>query len=325
MLSPNTLFTAYSEEEFEMLALQIFRFQAENNRVYKRFLDYLNINPLEIVQLAQIPFLPISFFKNFEIISGAFHAEKIFTSSGTTGDNPSRHFVKDINLYHKQLEKSFKHFYGDFEDFIIFPLLPAYAERSGSSLIEMVDFWMSKTGQLNPEYYLYNHEKLAKDLIEIPAGKQAILIGVSFALLDFAANFSMDLSKIHIIETGGMKGRKTEITRKELHEILKNSFQSKQIESEYGMTELLSQAYARKDGLFATPPWMKIILRDPEDPFSMVKQGKTGGINVIDFANIHSCSFIATDDLGRYHAENQLEIMGRFDNSDVRGCNLMAI
>ena len=230
-----------------------------------------------------------------------------------------------LSLYHQQLEKSFLFFYGDFQDFIILPLLPAYAERNGSSLIEMVDFWMKKTGQIHQKYYLYNHQELAKDLQQIPSNKKGILIGVSFALLDFAEKFPMDLSQIEIIETGGMKGRKKEITRSELHSILSKSFKTAQIQSEYGMTELLSQAYAKKNGLFETPPWMKILIRDPEDPFNFVENGKSGGINVVDFANLYSCSFIATDDLGRYHAENQLEILGRFDNSDVRGCNLLAV
>ena len=324
-ISTQELFLQYSPQSFEQKALEIFRFQAENNLIYQRFISFLNVQPNEVKRLGEIPFLPISFFKDFEVKSFTKDAEKIFTSSGTTGAQTSRHFVQDLSLYHQQLEKSFLFFYGDFQDFIILPLLPAYAERNGSSLIEMVDFWMKKTGQIHQKYYLYNHQELAKDLQQIPSNKKGILIGVSFALLDFAEKFPMDLSQIEIIETGGMKGRKKEITRSELHSILSKSFKTAQIQSEYGMTELLSQAYAKKNGLFETPPWMKILIRDPEDPFNFVENGKSGGINVVDFANLYSCSFIATDDLGRYHAENQLEILGRFDNSDVRGCNLLAV
>ena len=324
MFTAQDLFQNFTEQEFEAKAIEIFQHQAINNLIYNQFINHLKIEISTIKKLNQIPFLPISFFKYFEIKSNKDVVQKIFVSSGTTNSSTSRHLVTDMAMYHKQLEQSFKYFYGDFVDYQIFPLLPAYAERSGSSLIEMVDFWMKKSGQENDSYYLYDHTKLAHDLISKPKNKKGILIGVSFALLDFAQNFPMDLSEFIIMETGGMKGRKKEITRHELHHILSQSFKSN-IQSEYGMTELLSQAYANKNGLFETPPWMKILLRDPEDPFNYVKQGNTGGINVIDFANIHSCSFIATDDLGRYVQHNQLEILGRFDNSDVRGCNLMTL
>lgn len=325
MLSSHELFRDFSTREFTRTALEIFRFQAENNTVYRSFLKYLNTSAADINSIEDIPFMPISFFKYFSVISSEQSVNKIFTSSGTTADTISKHFVTDLDLYHQQLAKSFEHFYGDFKSYEIYPLLPAYAERTGSSLIEMVDFWMKKTGQSNREYYLYDHAKLASDLLQKKTDKRGIIIGVSFALLDFAGKFPLDLSEFIIIETGGMKGRKEEMTRKELHGILKKAFNSEQIHSEYGMTELLSQAYAKENGIFQTPPWMKILLRDPEDPFSYVNPGKTGGINVIDFANINSCSFIATDDLGRFSGVNNLEILGRFDNSDVRGCNLLAV
>lgn len=325
MFSAQDLFQNYTEKAFEAKALEIFRFQAENNAVYKKFIQYLRLHISDVRSLEEIPFLPIQFFKDFDIVSSKNTMQKTFTSSGTTGMIPSRHLVTDLSLYHAQLDKSFAWFYGNFEDYVIFPLLPAYAERSGSSLIEMVDYWMGKSGQSNQNYYLYNHAQLAQDLQQIPNNKKAILIGVSFALLDFAENFPMDLSQIIIMETGGMKGRKKEMTRHELHSELKKAFKTKNIQSEYGMTELLSQAYAQENGLFVTPPWMKIMLRDPEDPLSYVPKGKSGGINVIDFANINACAFIATEDLGRHHADNQLEVLGRFDHSDVRGCNLMVV
>lgn len=326
MFSAQDLFQSFTHKAFEHKALDIFRFQVANNAVYKKFVDYLNLDISKVDSLHKIPFLPISFFKDFEVISSKDDIVKTFTSSGTTGSVPSRHLITDLKLYHEQLDRSFEFFYGDFTDYTVFPLLPAYAERSGSSLIEMVDYWMHKTQQVNKAYYLYDHQKLAEDLqVALESGKKIILIGVSFALLDFAENYPMDLSDVIVIETGGMKGRKKEMTRNELHSTLNNAFNTVQIQSEYGMTELLSQAYAKKDGLFVTPPWMKILLRDPEDPLSYVGQGKSGGINVIDFTNINSCSFIATDDLGRFKAENQLEILGRFDHSDVRGCNLMAV
>lgn len=323
---PSIQFKAYSTQAFEDKAIEIFQFQSQQNLVYQKFIHLLGLEINQIKKLTDIPFMPIGFFKDYEVLSSQDVVDKVFTSSGTTGSIPSKHLVTDINVYHTQLEASFQYFYGDFNDYIVFPLLPAYAERTGSSLIDMVDYWIKKTGQAQQNYYLYNHHQLAQDLAAaLQTDKKIILIGVSFALLDFAANFPMDLSRVTIIETGGMKGRKKEITRQELHRTLNQAFHTQGIQSEYGMTELLSQAYAQEKGLFMTPPWMKILLRDPEDPMSYVAVGKSGGINVIDFANIHSCAFIATDDMGRFDSENQLEILGRFDHSDVRGCNLMVM
>lgn len=325
MFVSRDLFRAYQGDEFTAKAIEIFRFQAENNPVYRQFITHLGTPISAVTRLEDIPFLPISFFKEFEVISSTKPIEKTFCSSGTTGDRTSHHHITDLSLYHQQLDASFAHFYGDFKDYIVFPLLPAYAERTGSSLIEMVDTWMQKTQQENKSYYLYNHEQLSYDLKHAPKDKKIILIGVSFALMDFAERYPQDLSHTIIMETGGMKGRRKELTRLELHSFLKKAFNVTQIQSEYGMTELLSQAYAKKNGLFETPPWMKILLRDKEDPLSFVENGMSGGINVIDFANINSCSFIATDDLGRFHQENQLEILGRLDQSDLRGCNLMVM
>lgn len=322
MISKEEIFSIQNEAEFVSTALKVFKFQAENNLVYKNFIKHLNLNPLEINSIDKIPFLPIRFFKEFEVILGGNSVEKIFTSSGTTGVQTSKHLVANLSFYIESLKHSFKHFYGEIADYKIFALLPSYLEREGSSLIDMVKFWIEESG--SGGFYLYNHEELYKDLIEHEkSGKKAILIGVSFALLDFVEKFQLDLKNTIVMETGGMKGRKEEITREELHRILKKGFGLNEIHSEYGMTELLSQAYSKGNSKFETPHWMKILIRDTEDPLAILGNGKTGGINVIDLANLNSCSFIATEDLGKIHLNNSFEILGRFDNSDARGCNLM--
>lgn len=322
MISKEEIFSIQNQEEFEKTALKVFKFQTENNSIFKNFLEFLNVIPGEINSIDKIPFLPIRFFKEFEIISGNQHFEKIFTSSGTTGIQTSKHFVTNLSFYRESLRHSFKHFYGEISDYKIFALLPSYLEREGSSLIDMVEFWIEESG--SGGFYLYNHEELYQDLIEHEkSGKKAILIGVSFALLDFVEKFKLNLKNTIVMETGGMKGRKEEITREELHRILKKGFGLNEIHSEYGMTELLSQAYSKGNSRFETPNWMKVLIRDTEDPLSILSIEKTGGINVIDLANLNSCSFIATEDLGKIHPDNSFEILGRFDNSDVRGCNLM--
>jgi len=322
MISKEEIFSIQNQDEFNQTALKVFRFQAENNGVYANFLRFLNFNPNEIHSVEKIPFLPIRFFKEFEIISGNQKPEKIFTSSGTTGTQTSQHFVTDLSFYRESLAHSFHHFYGEFKDYTIFALLPSYLEREGSSLIDMVEFWLENSGRGG--FYLYNHDALFEDLIQNEKeGKKAILIGVSFALLGFVEKYQMKLKNTIVMETGGMKGRKPEITREELHQILKQGFGVDEIHSEYGMTELLSQAYSKGNSRFQTPNWMKILIRDTEDPLSFLANEKTGGINVIDLANLNSCSFIATDDLGKIHSDNSFEILGRFDHSDIRGCNLM--
>lgn len=322
MVSKEEIFSIQNEQEFEAIALKVFQFQAATNPIYAKFLEFLNVKVQEIHSIQAIPFLPIRFFKDFEIVSGNGKVEKIFTSSGTTGSSVSKHFVTDLSFYRESLAHSFSHFYGNFEDNTIFALLPSYLEREGSSLIDMVEYWIKESGKGG--FYLYNHEELYHDLLENERqGKKAILIGVSFALLDFVENFSMNLNHTIVMETGGMKGRKEEITREELHRILKKGFGLDQIHSEYGMTELLSQAYSKGNAKFETPNWMKIQIRDTEDPLNLLPDGKTGGINVIDLANLNSCSFIATDDLGKIYPDGTFEILGRFDHSDVRGCNLM--
>jgi phenylacetate-coenzyme A ligase PaaK-like adenylate-forming protein len=324
MFDSKQIFSIQSEKDFQHVALEVFRYQAQENEVYKNFIKFLNIDYKTIQHTDDIPFLPIQFFKKYEIVSGNRAVEKIFTSSGTTGMPTSQHLVTDLALYHYSLEKCFEQFYGPLNDYTIFALLPSYLERTGSSLIDMVEYWIDKSGSDKSGFYLYNHDELYNNLIEHEkTGKKAILIGVSFALLDFVENYKMNLQHTIVMETGGMKGRKKEITREELHQILKDGFGTNEIHSEYGMTELLSQGYSRGDLTFKSPNWMRIIIRETEDPFNHVSQGKAGGVNVIDLANYNSISFIATDDLGKKIAPNQFEILGRFDHSDVRGCNLM--
>ena len=326
MFDSKQIFSIQSEDDFQAIALEVFRYQAQENEVYKDFLHFLNVDYTTIQHTDDIPFLPIQFFKKHELISGNRPVEKTFTSSGTTGMTTSKHFVTDLALYHYSLEKCFEQFYGPLSDYTIFALLPSYLERNGSSLIDMVEYWIEKSGSAQSGFYLYNHDELYENLIaHEKTGKKAILIGVSFALLDFVENYKMNLQHTIVMETGGMKGRKKEITREELHTILKNGFGTNEIHSEYGMTELLSQGYSRGDLTFKSPNWMRILIRETEDPFRYVEEGKTGGVNVIDLANYNSISFIATDDLGKKISANQFEILGRFDNSDVRGCNLMLV
>ncbi len=326
MFDSKQIFSIQSEEDFQNAALEVFRYQAQENEVYKNFLNFLNVDYTTINHTNDIPFLPIQFFKKFELVSGNRAIEKIFTSSGTTGMTTSKHMVTDLALYHYSLEKCFEQFYGPLTDYTIFALLPSYLERTGSSLIDMVEYWIEKSANPKSGFYLYNHEELYENLLaHEKTGKKAILIGVSFALLDFVEHYKMNLQHTIVMETGGMKGRKKEITRAELHHILKNGFGTEEIHSEYGMTELLSQGYSRGDLTFKSPNWMRILIRETEDPLKYVTEGKTGGVNVIDLANYNSISFIATDDLGKKISQNQFEILGRFDHSDVRGCNLMIV
>lgn len=322
MISKQRIFNIQNEKEFRETALAVFRFQLENNLVYKQFIEYLAVNTEEINSIDKIPFLPVRFFKSHKIISNRLIAEKIFTSSGTTGMELSKHLVTDLSFYKESIERSFHHFYGFFSDYTIFALLPSYLEREGSSLIDMVKLWIEFSGRGG--FYLYNHPDLYNDLKRNEEeGKKSILIGVSFALVDFVEQYHLNLKNTIVIETGGMKGRKKEITREELHSILKNGFGVSEIHSEYGMTELLSQGYSNGKSGFKTPNWMRILIRDSEAPLSILETGKTGGINVIDLANLNSCSFIATEDLGRVLPDRTFEVLGRFDHSAVRGCNLM--
>ncbi len=320
------IFTIANSGEFNRVALELFHFQCIENQVYAKYLDALNVNPDDIRDISQIPFLPISFFKTHQIKSGSFEANQIFTSSGTTGQLTSRHFVEDVTLYEASCKVGFERVYGAISDYCVLALLPSYLERTGSSLIYMAERMIEQSRDAESGFYLDNLEELYTVLLKkIKAKKKTLLLGVSFALLDFAERFQLPANELIVMETGGMKGRRKEMIRSELHNILAPKFGVKKIHSEYGMTELMSQAYSRASGRFTTPNWMKVLVRETDDPFSYAKPGKTGGINIIDLANIDSCAFIETQDLGRMYEDVSFEVMGRFDNADIRGCNLMVI
>ena len=320
------IFSISSEKEFHEISLEVFHLQYLKNPVYHQFCKYLKVNPDEVDKLEEIPFLPIEFFKSHRVFPPDQEVQKIFTSSGTTGTTTSKHLVSDLSIYEKSFIKSFELFYGKIEDYVVLALLPSYLEREGSSLIYMADHLIKKSGHPSSGFYLHNLEELKNTLLTLEQKSQKILlIGVSFALLDLVETEPFSLKNTLIMETGGMKGRRKEMIRQELHEILKAGFGVEHIHSEYGMTELLSQAYSRGKGIFSCPPWMKILIRDPEDALENLGPGKTGGINVVDLANLNSCSFIATQDLGKISGPNEIEILGRFDNSDIRGCNLMVL
>lgn len=319
-------FNTSTFQSFEREAMKTFRFQAINNDVYRRFIALLGIDISKVQELQQIPFLPIEFFKSHDILSSKNPIEQVFTSSGTTGVVQSRHLVTDLHVYEQSFTQAFTHFYGNIENYVVLALLPGYLERKGSSLIYMVDDFIKKSHSKNSGFYLNELDSLSDMLIDLDAkGEKILLIGVTYALLDLLEKRKFQLKNTIVMETGGMKGKRKEMVRNELHELLGSGFGISKIHSEYGMTELLSQAYSLGDGIFETPPWMKILIRDTEDPFHKLETGMTGGINVIDLANINSCSFIATQDLGRKVADNKFEILGRFDHSDIRGCNLMVV
>lgn len=318
------IFSVESNNEFERLALDVFRYQAENCRVYKDFIKYLGISITEINRMEQIPFLPVEFFKSHRVCCGSGKPEITFSSSGTTGSIQSAHPVKDKKLYESSYLKGFELFYGAIENYAILALLPSYSEREGSSLIYMVDDLIRRSGNDKSGYFLYNHAELAQTLELLKKqGRHTLLLGVTYALLDFAESHTLEFPELIVMETGGMKGKRREMVRQELHETLCTGFGVPAIHSEYGMTELLSQAYSKGGGLFHCPPWMQIRVRDTNDPLQLLAAGHTGGINVIDLANLHSCSFIATQDLGRLYPDGSFEVLGRFDNSDIRGCNLL--
>ena len=318
------IFDIKSNQDFEKKALEIFRFQANKNLVYREYLSHLKVSIDAVQSLSEIPFLPIQFFKSHKVVSSRDAEQQIFLSSGTTGSVQSKHYVSDVSLYERSYLQGFDHFYGDIEEMVVLALLPSYLEREGSSLVYMVDDLISKSKQPESGFYLNNLDELKKVLLKLDAlGKKVLLIGVSFALLDLVEKHQFSLKNTFVMETGGMKGKRKEMIREELHEVLKNGFGVDAIHSEYGMTELLSQAYSRGHGVFQCPPWMKILIRDTEDPLSLLSNGKAGGMNVIDLANKNSCSFIATQDLGKVLNQTSFSILGRFDNSDIRGCNLL--
>ncbi len=326
MITATDIFTISSQKQFEKIALKVFRFQYENNLVYNEFCQFLKTDPHKVKSLQQIPFLPIQFFKSHAVVSNSNPIQETFTSSGTTGMITSKHLVTDVSLYEESYRRGFAEFYGNIEDYVVLALLPSYLEREGSSLIYMVKDLIELSNQADSGFYLNDHDALISKLVELDnQGQNVILFGVTFALLDLIEKLPFQLQHTIIMETGGMKGRRKEMIREELHEQLCQGFGVSAIHSEYGMTELLSQAYSLGDGVFECPAWMQILIRDTEDALTYIDNGKTGGINVIDLANINSCSFIATQDLGKKNPNNSFEVLGRFDNSDIRGCNLMVL
>lgn len=324
------IFEISGRKQFDKTALQVFRHQYAQNQVYRQFCDLLNVKPDQVRRIEQIPFLPIDFFKTRDVCSSDAPVQEIFSSSGTTSKDGaaavrSRHLVTDLSVYEQSFRKAFARFYGNVEDYVILALLPSYLERDGSSLIYMAADLIEGSGKPDSGFYLNDYEGLIQKLTDLDrSGQNVLLLGVTYALLDLVERQQFHLEHTIVMETGGMKGRRKEMIREELHNILSRGFGVDSIHSEYGMTELLSQAYSFGQGLFECPPWMQVLIRDPEDPFTYVAGGKSGGINVIDLANYNSCSFIATQDLGRMQGD-RFEVLGRFDNADIRGCNLMVI
>ena len=316
------IFNIHSEQEFVKICLQIYELQMDNNPIYSAYSQIILKGEIP-KKLEEIPFLPIEFFKTEQIICVTQKIEEIFLSSGTTG-NQSKHLVSDLSIYENSFRNTFQLFYGDITDYCILSLLPNYREREGSSLIYMVDDLIKRSKHPKSGFYLNNYKEVSETILELEKnGQKTLLIGVSYALLDLAKNYPIKLKNTIIMETGGTKGKRKELLKEELHKILKETFSLDSIHSEYGMTELLSQSYSEGDNIFKTPPWKKVLIRDVNDPLTILGKNRSGGINIIDLANIYSCPFIATQDLGRLHKDGSFSVLGRFDNSDVRGCNLL--
>ena len=312
-----------NNQNFIEAALELFNFQYHHNRIYRSYVDHLSIDPSNVRTPSQIPYLPIRFFKSQKVTSGEFLPAVIFESSGTTQQNTSRHYINDLDFYHQVSSRIFSDFFGAIKNTVVIGLLPSYLERQNASLVAMVDHFIKISGRSESGFYLDNIDALINQLNKLK--KSAIpvfLFGVTFALLDLAKKFGLEMDNLVILETGGMKGRGREMVREELHDELSRTLKSKIISSEYGMTELLSQAYMNVEGYFVTPSWMRVLIRDINDPFDYVKNGKSGAINVIDLANIHSCAFIETEDLG-VMTDGGFKVLGRLDNSEMRGCNLL--
>ncbi|MBP6624902.1 MAG: acyl transferase [Chitinophagaceae bacterium] len=316
-----------SGTNFDELALSLFRIQAQELEIYKAYINQLQIDINAVEQITDIPFLPINFFKSHQIVLNEFKQDKLsfFQSSGTSGLQGSKHYIVDESLYIDSFMQGFNHFFGNPDQFVILGLLPSYLENGNSSLVFMVDKLTQASHQAESGFYLHNYQQLAEVLAQLNnQNRPVILFGVTYALLDFATQFPMPLNNTQIIETGGMKGRREELTRKEVHQMLQQAFSQAHIQSEYGMTELFSQAYSMQGGIFNSPPWMKLLIRDVNDPFEISSQGK-GLINCIDLANLYSCAFLATDDLGEVHTNGSFSVNGRLDHSELRGCSLLAI
>jgi len=322
-ITQEDIFSIDSPIQFEEVALRIFKYQAEHVPVYAEFVKHLGIMPSHVERLEDVPFLPIEFYKSHVVAVPMDHDPTIFSSSGTTGSITSKHHVKDISLYEHSFNKAFELFYGDVSNYIVIALLPSYLERGGSSLIYMCDQLIKNSEDERSGFYLNEFEKIKSIIQENEGFKKVMLIGVTYALLDFAEQFPFAMENCIIMETGGMKGRRKEMLREEVHAILCHAFQVNSIHSEYGMTELLSQAYSNGKGIFKTPPWMKVLIRETQDPFAYQKFERSGGINIIDLANVYSCSFIASKDLGKLYADERFEVIGRFDDAEIRGCNLL--
>ena len=313
-----------TDKNFQKISLKVFRYQAINNPVYKEFLEGIRCDITRVDTLEKIPFLPIVFYKTHAVITENQAPQTVFLSSGTTGLNRSRHLVADTDLYKDSFRQGFKHFFGNIKDYTLLALLPSYLEQSDSSLVYMISDLIKQTQNSDSGFYLNKDTIIIEKLKDLDSkGKKVILIGVTYALLDLIEKHSFTLQNTLVMETGGMKGRRREMIKSELHQVLKEGFGVQKVYSEYGMTELLSQAYSLGETLFKTPPWMKILIREVEDPLAILPNEKSGGINVIDLANTNSCSFIATQDLGKTYANGSFEVLGRFDHSDIRGCNLM--
>jgi hypothetical protein len=317
-------FFKFSEKNFDDWALQLFRIQARENSVYRNYLDLIHVHPDDVKDIWSIPFMPIGFFKQHQVKSGEFKSQKIFESSGTTGNVTSKHHVEDIQFYEKVTEAAFNRFYGPLRGYHIIGLLPSYLERENASLVHMVSHFIKKSGSAYSGFYLRDYDRLHATLRDIEtADRKTIIIGVTFALMELAEFKTADLGKVIIMETGGMKGNRPEITREEVHNFLTERLFAKKIHAEYGMTELHSQAYSSENGWFYPPPWMKVMIRDINDPFAYRHAKNSGGVNIIDLANIYSCAFIESQDIGLLSDSGGFRILGRLDNSDVRGCNLM--
>jgi len=316
------IFNIHSEQEFVKICLQIYELQMDNNPIYSTYSQIILKGEIP-KKLEEIPFLPIEFFKTEQIICVTQKIEEIFLSSGTKG-NQSKHLVSDLSIYENSFQNAFQLFYGDITDYCILSLLPNYRQREGSSLIYMVDDLIKRSKHPKSGFYLNNYKEVSETILELERnGQKTLLIGVSYALLDLAKDYPMNLENTIIMETGGTKGKRKELLKEELHKILKEAFSLDSIHSEYGMTELLSQSYSEGDNIFKTPPWKKVLIRDVNDPLTILGKNRSGGINIIDLANIYSCPFIATQDLGRLHEDGSFSVLGRFDNSDLRGCNLL--
>lgn len=324
MFTAEDIISIQTTKEFHKTAMKVFRFQFQHNEVYQKYCLLLRKSPENVKHITEIPFLPIEFFKSKEVLSTIDPIQTTFTSSGTTGIITSKHHVTDLSFYEASFRSAFSKFYGNIEDYAVLALLPSYLEREGSSLIYMAKDFIEGSNHPDSGFYLHNYKELAQKLIQLNSdGQNVLLLGVTYALLDMIELQKFELKNTIVMETGGMKGKRKEMIREELHTLLTDGFGVHKIHSEYGMTELLSQAYSFGDGVFECPPWMDVLIRDTEDPLSLIETEKTGGINIIDLANINSCSFIATQDLGKKYNNATFEVLGRFDNADVRGCNLM--